>query len=129
MVHIASIRVHPLRAVVALASLVIVSASAHGNAYPQKPVRFIVAYPAGGSADLIARVIGQKLADSFQQTFVIDNRGGAGGLIGEELAAKSAPDGHTLLLVSISHVVNPQLNAKLNQINRGRGIGPTCNAE
>lgn len=86
---------------------------AHGNTYPEKPVRFIVAYPAGGSADLIARLIGQKLADTLLQAFVIDNRGGAGGIIGEELAAKSAPDGHTILLVSISHVVNPILNGKL----------------
>ncbi len=98
---------------VAVAGLLFLGVSAHSNAYPDKPVRFIVAYPAGGSADLIARVIGQKLADSFQQAFVIDNRGGAGGVIGEELAAKSAPDGHTLLLVSISHVVNPLLHEKM----------------
>ena len=98
---------------VAVAGLLFPGVSAHGNAYPEKPVRFIVAYPAGGSADLIARVIGQKLADSLRQAFVIDNRGGAGGLIGEELAAKSAPDGYTILLVSISHVVNPILNEKL----------------
>jgi tripartite-type tricarboxylate transporter receptor subunit TctC len=82
-------------------------------AYPDKPVRLVVAYPAGGSADLIARVIGQKLADTLQQPFVIDNRGGAGGVIGEELAARATPDGYTLLLASISHVVNPLLNAKL----------------
>jgi tripartite-type tricarboxylate transporter receptor subunit TctC len=87
--------------------------SAHSGAYPEKPVRFIVAYPAGGSADLVARLVGQKLADSLQQPFVIDNRGGAGGVIGEELAAKSAPDGYTILLISISHVVNPHLNQKL----------------
>ena len=84
----------------AVAGLFFLGVSAYGNTYPEKPVRFIVAYPAGGSADLIARVIGQKLADALQQAFVIDNRGGAGGLIGEELAAKSAPDGYTLLLVS-----------------------------
>ena len=116
-------RVHPLRTVAALASLVVVGVPAHGNPYPEKPVRFIVAYPAGGSADLIARVIGQKLADALQQPFVIDNRGGAGGLIGEELAVKSAPDGHTLLLVSISHVVNPHLNAKLAH-NPMRDLAP-----
>jgi tripartite-type tricarboxylate transporter receptor subunit TctC len=89
------------------------SISAQGAAYPEKPVRFIVAYPAGGSADLVARLVGQKLADALQQPFVIDNRGGAGGMIGEDLAAKSATDGYTILLVSISHVVNPLLNSKL----------------
>lgn len=97
---------------VVVAILPFPGAAAHG-AYPDKPVRLIVAYPAGGGADLIARVVGQKLAESLQQPFVIDNRGGAGGLIGEELAAKSAPDGYTLLLISISHVVNPLLHAKL----------------
>ena len=85
---------------VAIVGLCIFGVSAHGNAYPEKPVRFIVAYPAGGSADLIARLVGQKLVDALLQPFVIDNRGGAGGLIGEELAAKSAPDGYTILLVS-----------------------------
>ena len=122
-VPIVTLRARPLQAVVALAGLVFVNLPAHGNAYPEKPVRFIVAYPAGGSADLIARVIGQKLTDALQQPFVIDNRGGAGGLIGEELAVKSAPDGHTLLLVSISHVVNPQLNTKLAH-NPMRDLAP-----
>lgn len=88
------------------------SAAAWGT-YPEKPVRFIVAYPAGGSADLIARVIGQRLADALQQPFVIDNRGGAGGMIGEELAARSTPDGYTVVLASISHVVNPFINPTL----------------
>ena len=85
---------------VAVAGLFFLGVSAHGNTYPEKPVRFIVAYPAGGSADLIARLVGQKLVDALLQPFVIDNRGGAGGLVGEELAAKSAPDGYTILLVS-----------------------------
>jgi tripartite-type tricarboxylate transporter receptor subunit TctC len=98
---------------IAAAGLSFFGALAHGGAYPEKPVRFIVAYPAGGGADLIARVVGQKLADNLLQAFVIDNRGGAGGVIAEELAAKSAPDGYTLLLVSITHVVNPHLFQKL----------------
>ena len=98
---------------VAVTSLLFCGVLAHGGTYPEKPVRFIVAYPAGGGADLIARVVGQKLADSLLQSFVIDNRGGAGGMIGEELAAKSAPDGYTILLVSVSHVVNPHLYEKL----------------
>lgn len=103
----------PSRFVVIAAGLLFLGVSARSAAYPEKPVRLIVAYPAGGSADSIARVIGQKLSDALQQTFVIDNRGGAGGVIGEELAARAAPDGHTLLAISISHVVNPLLHPKL----------------
>jgi tripartite-type tricarboxylate transporter receptor subunit TctC len=101
-------------AAVAITAIGLLYGAVAAGAYPDKPVRFVVAYPPGGSADLIARVIGQRLADALQQPFVIDNRGGAGGMIGEELAARSAPDGHTLLLVSISHVVNPYLQAGMS---------------
>ena len=90
------------------------AALAQGNAYPVKPVRYIVAFPPGGNADFIARTVGQKLTDAFGKSFVIDNRGGAGGIIGEELAVKSAPDGYTILFVSIAHVVNPSLGRKLS---------------
>jgi tripartite-type tricarboxylate transporter receptor subunit TctC len=107
------LRVNLLSCFVAVAGLFFLGVSTRSHAYLEKPVRFIAAYPAGGSADLVARLIGQKLADAFHQAFVIDNRGGAGGLIGGELAAKSAPDGHTLLPVSISHGVNPIQHEKL----------------
>ena len=85
----------------------------HANDYPSRPVRFIVATAAGGNVDLMARIVGQKLGDALGRPFVIDNRGGAGGVIGEEAAARSNPDGHTLLFVSMAHVVHPQLNRKL----------------
>jgi hypothetical protein len=84
------------------------------DAYPVKPVRFVVAFPPGGNADFIARIAGQRLSDALGRSFVIDNRGGAGGIIGEELVARSAPDGYTILLVSIAHVVNPALRKKLS---------------
>ena len=84
------------------------------DSYPAKPVRFIVAFPAGGNSDLVARIVGQKLTESLGRPFVIDNRGGAGGIIAEELAAKSAADGYTLLQVSIAHVVGSILNKKLS---------------
>ena len=90
-----------------------IAASAHANDYPTKPVRFIVATAAGGNVDLMARIVGQKLGDGLGRPFVIDNRGGGGGVIGEEAAARSNPDGHTLLFVSMAHVVHPQLNKKL----------------
>ena len=85
----------------------------HAAAWPDKPVRFIVAFPAGGNADLIGRLVSQGLTTAFGRNFIIDNRGGAGGVIAEEITAKSAPDGYTMLLVSITHVVNPNLHKKL----------------
>jgi tripartite-type tricarboxylate transporter receptor subunit TctC len=81
--------------------------------YPTKPVRFIVAFPPGGNADLVARLVGQKLTEGFGRGFVIDNRGGAAGVLAEEVTARSAPDGYTILLVSLAHVVNPALNKNL----------------
>src|SRR5258706_12213453 len=75
------------------------------DSYPAKAVRFIVAFPAGGNSDLVARIVGQKLTETLGRPFVIDNRGGAGGVIAEEIAAKSPPDGYTLLHVSVAHVV------------------------
>ena len=93
--------------------LLLVCTVTSASTYPSRPVRFIVAYPAGAHADQVARLIGHKLTESLGRQFVVDNRGGAGGIMAEDLVARSAPDGHTLLLVSISHVVNPLLNEKL----------------
>jgi tripartite-type tricarboxylate transporter receptor subunit TctC len=79
---------------IALAAL----ASAAAQEFPSKPVRFIVPYAAGGSGDLLARLLGNKLSSMWGQQVVVDNRAGAGGLIGTEAAARSEPDGHTLYL-------------------------------
>jgi tripartite-type tricarboxylate transporter receptor subunit TctC len=76
------------------------------DAYPTKPVRFIAPYPPGGSSDVLARVIAQKLTDTLGRQVVVENRPGATGNIGHELAAKSAPDGYTLLLTTKSQMVN-----------------------
>jgi tripartite-type tricarboxylate transporter receptor subunit TctC len=81
--------------------------------YPARPVRLVVPYPPGGGTDIIGRVVAQKLSDAFGQQVVVDNRGGAGGTIGTEIVAKSAPDGHTLLMVPTSHVINPSLYPRL----------------
>jgi tripartite-type tricarboxylate transporter receptor subunit TctC len=81
--------------------------------FPNRPIRLVVPYPAGGGTDIVGRVLGQKLHESLGQPVVIDNRGGAGGAIGTGMAAKSAPDGYTLLLVPTSHVINPSISAKL----------------
>jgi tripartite-type tricarboxylate transporter receptor subunit TctC len=72
-----------------------------------------VPYPAGGGTDIVGRILGQKLHETLGQPVVIDNRSGAGGTLGTALAAKSAPDGYTLLLVPTSHVINPSIYAKL----------------
>ena len=89
------------------------AAAAAAETFPTRPIRLIVPYPPGGGTDIIARVLGEKLRESLGQPVVIDNRGGAGGILGTELAAKAAPDGYTLLLVPTSHVINPGVYAKL----------------
>ena len=82
--------------------------------YPLRPVRLIVPFPPGGGNDIVARAVAQELGKSLGQQFVVDNRAGAGGAIGAELAARSPADGYTLFLGGVgSHVVNPSLHAKL----------------
>lgn len=83
------------------------------QSFPSKPVRVIVPYPAGGGTDAVARALGQKLSEGWGQPVLIDNRAGANGAIGTDFVAKSAPDGHTLLFVVPSHVVNPILMKSL----------------
>jgi tripartite-type tricarboxylate transporter receptor subunit TctC len=81
--------------------------------YPDKPIRIIVPYPPGGFNDTLARTLGQKLTEKWRQPVIVDNRPGGGGTIGTNLAAKSAPDGYTLLIVSFAFAVNPALYASL----------------
>jgi tripartite-type tricarboxylate transporter receptor subunit TctC len=88
-------------------------ASTAAEVFPTRPIRLIVPYPAGGGTDIVGRVLGQKLHESLGRPVVIDNRGGAGGTLGTAAAAKSVPDGYTLLLVPTSHVINPSIYAKL----------------
>ena len=83
------------------------------QAYPHKPIRLIVPFGAGGPGDAIGRMLGRQLSESLGQPVVIDNRSGATTLIGTELVAKSPPDGHTLLLISTTHAVNPGFMSKL----------------
>ena len=83
--------------------------------YPNKPVRLIVPFPPGGTTDIVGRLVAQHLTEAWKQQVIVDNRPGAGGVIGTELAAKSTPDGHTALLGSITtHAVNPALYTKLS---------------
>jgi tripartite-type tricarboxylate transporter receptor subunit TctC len=86
----------------AAAVLLLPSVPAFAQAWPAKPVRWIAPYPPGGSSDLVARAIGNRLAEQLGQPVLIDNRPGAGGSLGTEIAARSAPDGYTLLLANIA---------------------------
>jgi tripartite-type tricarboxylate transporter receptor subunit TctC len=86
---------------------------AHAQSYPDRPVRIVVGYPPGGPTDLIARLIAQKLSESARQQFIVDNRGGANGIIGTEIVARSQPDGHTLLFGTSSLASNGSLYRKL----------------
>ena len=81
--------------------------------YPSKPIRFITPFAPGGSTSIVARLIGQKLTDSWGQQVIVENRGGGNTVIGTEALAKSAPDGYAFILVLNSHVINPSLIANL----------------
>jgi tripartite-type tricarboxylate transporter receptor subunit TctC len=106
------IRRRELVAMIGGAALLPAAARA-ADTYPSRSIRLVIPYAPGGGTDIVGRVIGEKLRLSLGQPIVVDNRGGAGGVLGTELAAKAAPDGYTLLLVPTSHVINPSIYAKL----------------
>ncbi len=93
--------------------LLIISGATHAASYPDKPIRFVVAFAAGGSIDLLARQFAQKLTESLGQQVVIDNRPGAGGNLSAEITARAAPDGHTIYICAPSLVVNVALYSKI----------------
>jgi len=95
-----------------LAAVLAAAGLAWGQAYPNKPVKIVVPFAAGGPADIYARVIGEKLQASMGQSFVVENRPGGGAIIGTDAVAKSAPDGYTLLMMSNTHTVNESLFAE-----------------
>jgi tripartite-type tricarboxylate transporter receptor subunit TctC len=107
------------------AAMPAVARIAWAQAYPTRPVRIIVKFPAGQATDTIARLMGQSLSERLGQPFVIENRTGAGGNIGTESVVRATPDGYTLLLVSITNAMNATLYKKLN-FNFIREIAPVA---
>jgi tripartite-type tricarboxylate transporter receptor subunit TctC len=103
-----------------LLSIVVLGVAAlfHGRAlsqsYPTKPIRFIVPWPPGGVADITTRLVGRKLGENMGQSLIVDNRAGATGIIGCELAAHAPPDGYTLVMgTTTTHATNPVIFKKL----------------
>ena len=97
-----------------LSGVIFLCACAHAQNYPTRPIKFIVPWPPGGGADILARMITPKLAEVLGQAVVIDNRGGAAGNIGAELASKSLPDGYSILFAySGTHSINPHMMSKM----------------
>lgn len=109
----------------------VLAVQAAAPSYPERPVRVLVGLAPGGGTDSVTRVITQKLAEVFGQPFVVDNRPSAGGNLAGELAARAAPDGHTLITVTPTHVVNPSLyrNLRYDAINDFAPVGLLVHAQ
>jgi tripartite-type tricarboxylate transporter receptor subunit TctC len=99
-------------AILALAAVLAAAGGAHAQ-YPDKPVRILVPFIAGSAPDVTARQVAERLTSGFGQQFIVENRPGAAGNIGAEVAARAAPDGYTLMLMTSSHLLNPYLYAKV----------------
>jgi tripartite-type tricarboxylate transporter receptor subunit TctC len=93
-----------------IGALLLTAASAHAQQYPARPIRLLVPFPPGGLGDVVARLVAQKLGESFAQTIVVDNRGGGGGVIAAETAARAPPDGYTMILVTASYTANAAIH-------------------
>ena len=95
------------------AALCVIASGAAAQPYPYKPIRYIVPFAAGGATDIITRIVAQPLGEALSQQIVVDNRPGAGAIVGTSILARSAPDGYTLIMCEIAHGANPALHEKL----------------
>jgi tripartite-type tricarboxylate transporter receptor subunit TctC len=114
-------------AAVALAALAVLH-PAHALDYPTRTVRLVVGFPPGGSADIVARLVAQALTERMGQTFIIDNKPGAGSNLGTETVARAEPDGYTLMAESVSNAINPTLYKKLNY-DQLRDLAPVASID
>ena len=105
----------PLRRALLLAwMLVLGTGSAFAQSWPTKPIRLVIPFPAGGSTDVVGRLVGEKVAQALGQPVVVDNRAGAGGTAGSDVVAKAPADGYTFLMgTSSTHAIAPNLYAKI----------------
>ena len=110
--------------VAVLISAVVLPAQLAAQSYPAKPVRVIVPFPAGGGTDVTARVLFKEMGDQSKQIFIIDNRSGAGGLVGAEVVVNSPADGYTLLITTTTIAINPTLYAKILKFNPEKQLAP-----
>ncbi len=102
-----------LRIIIVMAAALAVAPGVAAQAWPVKPVRIVMPFPPGGGADIMGRLLAKRLTETFGQSFIAENRPGAGGLIGAEIVAKSAPDGYNILVTTASISVNVNLHKKL----------------
>jgi tripartite-type tricarboxylate transporter receptor subunit TctC len=98
---------------ISIAALAAATLPALAQSYPNKPIRMVIPFAAGGNTDIIGRIFAPKMAEILGQQIIIDNRGGAGGTIGTEAVKRSAPDGYTILMASAGHTINPAMIKKL----------------
>ena len=104
---------HALRIAAYVFAFLMIGGPAYGQGYPVKPIRMIVPFAPGGNTDIIARVFTPRMSENLGQQIVVENRGGAGSVIGTEVVARAAPDGYMLLVVSAAHTINPAMIKKL----------------
>src|SRR6185503_15970067 len=104
---------HGLRRLASVGLLLLCSSGTLAQSFATRPIRLVTPFPAGGTADVYARTVANEIAAQLGQPFVLDNRAGANGIIGSDIVAKAAPDGHTLLHSTASLVINPHIYRKL----------------